>query len=169
MTIDELNTPFLPTSIIIPEEEDRLSVFLVDILTDTTYALNNKTIGIFSSVEKYNGENWNYGSTTAQVKKVRNGFQIIIYIPSLPNTNILELDQTIRGINENFIMTLCYGTASQLVNSNTSTPGDYFSFMNKGDSRISFTISDTQVIITTTTDLSTYQAYIVMEYIKAGN
>ena len=91
------------------------------------------------------------------------------YTDSLPNTTTVTLnipgDVPIQNLNSNFLMTLCYGTAS-LPQTSTPGTGDYFSFMAQGDSRISFTVSDTTFTITTTTDLSSYKGVFVFEYIK---
>jgi len=64
-----------------------------------------------------------------------------------------------------------WGTASRPATEPDTTvngTADYFSFSNEGDSRISYTFSNKQIVITTTTDLSAYYGFIVAEYIKAG-
>jgi hypothetical protein len=65
------------------------------------------------------------------------------------------------------VITKLFGTASKPPT--TPGSGDYFQYNNEGDARISFTFSDTQVVITTTTDLSAYSGFIVVEYLRAGN
>lgn len=163
MPLDETFTPFLATDNNVPEEQDRLRTYLIDTFSRITYAVNPKKIGLYATAESLNGENWQYGNTTAQVKKTRNGYQIISFVPSLVSQTI---SQPVPNIDGNFIMTLCFGTATKP--KTTAGTGDYFSFMSEGDSRISFTISDTSIIITAA-GLSAYQGYIVQEYIKAGN
>lgn len=163
MGLDEVFTPFLSPENNVPEEQDRLRTYLIDTFNRYAYTINPKKIGLYSTVEALNGENWQYGSTTAQVKKTRNGYQVVSFIPSLVSQ---VLPQPVANLDGNFIMTFCFGTASKL--KTTIDTGDYFSFMSQGDSRISFTISDTSIIITAN-GLSAYQGFIVQEYIKNGN
>ena len=165
MNTNELSTPFLPTGIQIPIEEDRLRTYLVDTISDISYTMNNKTIGTFAVTEQYNGELWNYGTTTEQVQKTRNGFQILLYFPSL--TNGASQPNPIPNIDANTIMTMCYGTATLPF----TTPGSavYFSFLGNGDSRIQLSVTDQTVTITTDGTLDAYQGYVILQYIKAGN
>lgn len=166
MPLDESFTPFLSPSVVIPEEEDRKEVFLQDQFTNMVYSLNAKTIGVYQPVENLSGEVWQYGTTSADVKKVRNGYKIISFVPSF--TNGLAITQPIQNIDPNFIMTLCWGTAS-LPKTATPGSGDYFSFMAQGDSRIQFTISDTTINITTDGARAAYHGFIVQQYIRTGN
>ncbi len=157
-------SPFLPTTQNIPQEEESFNYFLNDQFARLADVINDKTIGIFSTSEQQNGEKWLYGSTTVQVKKIRNGLQTIIFIPSLITESI---PNPVQNIDDNFIMTFAYGTASRLKTSTVT--GSYFSFMGDGDSRVQLDITDTFVNIATNGTVSAYQAFIVMEYIKSGN
>ena len=159
-------SPFLPTTQNIPKDEKSFDYFLNDQFALIADAVNLKTIGIFSTAEQQNGENWYYGSTTIQVQKTRNGLQTVLFIPSLVSGPIPNPVQNIDG---NFIMTEVYGTASKLASAIGAGDGDYFTFVNEGNSHVSFTVSDTTITITTDGSLSAYQAFIVQKYIKSGN
>jgi|HubBroStandDraft_2_1064218.scaffolds.fasta_scaffold00031_9 hypothetical protein len=169
-----LFAPFLPTTSNIPEEEDRLRSFLVDRFANYADIINDKKIGVYSvATENFNGEVWWYITP----KVIRNGYQTFAYIPSYPNTGVLTLTLTgnpsfpIPNINNEFVITQLYGTASKpSVTDDTSVAGtgDYFSFMNQGDPRISFTMSNKQIVITTTVDLSAYSGFIVVSYLRNG-
>lgn len=165
-------TPFLPSTYNPPEEEDRHGVFLQDTFSGMADVINDKSIGtMVQGRENFNGEKWWYKDP----KITRNGYQTFAYIPSYPNatTLTLTLDNAdpnkaypINGIDPEFVITLCYGTASKPAT--TPGAGDYFTFMNRGDSRVSFTMSDTTIVITTTTDLTAYSGFIVIKYLRNG-
>jgi len=164
-------SPFLPTTFNIPEEEDRRKSFLVDEFSNFADVINDKKIGVYlQAAETLNGEKWFYKTTGV----TRNGYQAIAYIPSFPNSTTLTLTLTtipqfpIPNINPQFVVTHLWGSASKPNTTVGSGNGDYFSFMAKGDSRISFTMSDTTIVITTTTDLRAYSGFIVVEYLRDG-
>jgi hypothetical protein len=164
-------SPFLPGTSSVPEEQDRLKTFLVDKLSVYADVINDKKIGVIGQeVENFDGMKWFYKVTGV----TRNGYQSLVYISSLPNTSVLTLTLTsspgfpIQGIDPDFVISLIYGSASKPCSKIGAGDGDYFSFMAKGDSRISFTMSDTQIIITTTVDLSAYSGFIVVNYIRNG-
>ena len=169
MNPSELFSPFLPTTSNIPEDQDRVKSYLGEKFSYYADVINDKKIGVITQAnENFNGEKWFYLTPL----KTRNGYQTIAYIASLPNTTSLTLTLTsdpafpIQDIDENFVITLVYGSASRP--SSNVLGGDYFSFMSQGDSRISFTMSDTSIIITTTTDLSAYSGFIVISYLRDG-
>ena len=167
-------SPFLPTTYNIPEEEDRSRTFLVDRFSYFADVINDKKIGLYiQNAETFNGEKWFYDTT----KILRNGYQAIARIPSFPNatTLTLTLDSNpafpITNINPQFVVSHVWGSASKPSTDPDNTiagTGDYFSFMAQGDSRISFTMSNKQIIITTTVDLTAYQGFIVIEFIRNG-
>lgn len=169
--LNDQNSPFLPSTYNVPEEDDRLSVWLVDRFSNFANSINDKKIGNYTQdTERQNGEKWKYLDT----KKTRTGYQAIAFIPSYPNASTLTLTLTSRpkfpisNINPQFVISKVYGNANKPCTKTGAGDGDYFSFMAQGDSRISFTMSDTQIVITTTTDLTAYQGTIVIEYIRDG-
>lgn len=168
---DELFTPFLPSTQNIPEDQDRLNVFLIDNLNLYADVINDKKIGTFvQEKENFNGDKYFYKTT----KVTRNGYQTIAFIPSFPPTLILTLTSNprfpIEGIDFDFVVADVIGSASKPPDEpDTLTgSGDYFSFMAQGDSRISFTMSNKQIIITTTIDMSKYSGFIKITYIRDG-
>jgi len=167
----ELFTPFLESSFNIPEEQDRLNTFLVDRFSNFADVINDKKIGTYvTGIENFNGEKWWYKSTQI----TRNGYQTFAYIASYPNAGVLTLTLTtnpafpINGIDPNFVITNLWGTASKPPTSKGSEDGDYFAFYTEGNSNITFTMSDTQIVITTTIDMTAYSGFIVIEYLRVG-
>jgi hypothetical protein len=167
----ELFSPFVPAVVVVPQEQDRLSVFLTDKLSQFADVINDKTIGTFTQVtEAFNGEKWIYDTT----KKLRNGYQAIARIPSFPNAGILVLTLTsnpkfpISNITPQFVITHVWGSASRPCTATGAGDGDYFSFMNRGDPRIIWDMSDTTITITTTVDLSAYSGFLVIQYLRDG-
>jgi len=167
----ELFSPFLPSTYNIPEEDDRLDTFLVDNLSIFSDVINDKTIGTFvQSAQNFNGEKWYY----ANPRVTRNGYQVIVHFPSLPNatTVVLDSDSTppypILDVQPEFVITDLYGTASLPPTSTGAGDGDFIKYNNRGDPRIFFDMSDTQITITTTVDLSSYSGFIIIKYLRNG-
>lgn len=167
----ELFSPFLPTTFNIPEEDDRLKAFLYDRFANNADVINDKKIGVITQAsENFSGGKFFYKTTQI----TRNEFHTLAYIPSFPNTGVLTLTLTsspqfpIVDINPEFVVTQVWGSASKPCSAIGANDGIYFSFYSQGDSRISFTMSDTTITITTTTDLSLYSGFIIIYYIRRG-
>jgi hypothetical protein len=167
----EIFSPFLPTTYNVPEEQDRLGVFLVDRFANFADVINDKRIGLFvQESENQNGEKWFYTNT----KITRNGFQAISHISSFPNVGVLTLTLTsvpgypIQGVNPEFVVTQVWGSASKPCSAIGAGDGDYFSFFSEGNSKITFTMSDIQIVITTTADMTAYSGFIVVQYLRNG-
>lgn len=167
----DLFTPFLPTTFNVPRGEIQTAEFITEQFCNFADVINDKKIGNYlQESETLNGEKWWYDTT----KKVRNGYQAIARITSYPNAGTLTLDLTtsprypIENVNPQFVVSHVWGSASKPCSATGANDGDYFSFMNQGDSRISFTMSDTEIIITTTIDLTAYSGFIIIEYIRDG-
>ena len=161
----ELFTPFLPTTYNVPENDERLAVFLVDKLSNFADVINEKRIGSFSQdSENFNGEKWIYDTT----RKVRTGYQAVKRILSFPNNTTIVVSMPINDINPQFVISQVWGSASKPCTAVNAGDGDYFSFFSEGNSKISFTMSDTTITIITTTDLSAYSGFIVIQYIRDG-
>lgn len=171
---DELFTPFLGSVFSLPSEKDRFGVFILDSFNDFVDSINDRKIGtITDAAENFNGEVWTYSTS----RVIRNGYQTFAYIPSLPNAGVLTIDTNnpttyptypIKGVNPELTVTFTYGSASKPCTAIGAGDGDYFSFMSKGDPRISYTLSDTNIVITTTVDLTAYSCYIVINYLRNG-
>jgi hypothetical protein len=157
-----LFTPFIESTYNIPEEEDRGRAFLNDKLSSISDVVNSKKIGTYTdNVENFNGEEWNYLNT----KKIRNGYQTIVYIPSFISQTI---PNPIPRVNPQLIVTHTWGSASRPCSAIGAGDGNYFSFYTLGNTNITYTLSDTQIVITTTIDLSAYKGFIVIEYLHDG-
>lgn len=164
-------SPFLASTYNVPEEPDRLDVFLIDNLSDFADVINDKKIGVYlQAAETLNGNKFFYKTTSI----VRNGYQALAYIPTFPNTGVLVLTLTstpqfpIPNINPEFVVTHVWGSASRPCSAIGAGDGDYFSFYTEGNSRVTFTMSDTQITITTTVDLTAYSGFIIIEYLRNG-
>lgn len=167
----ELFTPFLSTTYNVPEEEERWKTYLVDRLSVFSDIINDKKIGVITQAsENFNGDKFFYGSTEI----TRNGFQALAFIPSLPNATTITLTLTsnpsypVPAVNTEFVITQLYGTASLPPSSTGAGDGDFFQFNNQGDTRISFTMSDNQLVITSTVDLTAYTGLIIVHYLRNG-
>lgn len=170
----ELFSPFLPTTYNIPEEEDRVDVFLQDTFAQVSDVVNDKTIGTFvQSAQNFSGEKWWYKNP----KITRNGYQVISWIESFPNAGTMTLDAEsdppypILDVQPEFVVTHVWGSASLPCDSPDNTvagTGDYFSFYGEGNSKINFTMSNKQIVITTTVDMSGYSGFIVIQYLRNG-
>lgn len=158
----ELFSPFLPTTYNIPDDDEEHKRFLNEVLCNFADVINDKTIGAYTqSSESFNGQKWSYDVT----RKVRNGYQVIARIKSFISQAI---PMPIGNINPQWILSHTWGSASLPCTAVGAGDGDYFSFMPMGDSRISYTASDTQLTITTDGSRASYQGYIIFEYIRDG-
>ncbi len=165
----ELFSPFLPTTVNFPEEEDRQRTFFVDKFANYADVINDKKIGVYlQAAETFNGNKFFYKITS----RTRNGYQAIAYIPSFPNIGTLTLTREttpqypIENINSQFVVTEVWGSASKPPTIPGS--GDYFSFFSEGNSKITFTMSDTTIVITTTANMTAYSGFIIVEYLRDG-
>lgn len=158
----ELFTPFLPTTYNVPEEDDRQKIFLQDTFNNFADIVNDKMIGSFTqNSENFSGATFIYDSTKSQ----RNGYQVIARILSfVPQTIPLP----VNNVNPQFIMTHVYGTASLPCSAVGAGDGDYFSFFCEGSPRIQFSVSDTQIVITTNGTTAAYQGFIILSYVRDG-
>lgn len=154
-------TPFLPSTYNLPEEEDRFEEWLGSNLSAITDVLNSKKIGTYAPSENFNGELWLYDTT----RKVRNGYQFILRVVSYPNTGILVLPLP-TAFTAQYVITHVWGSASRPPT--IPGTGEYFSFFSEGNSRITFVMTDTEVTITTTADMTAFSGFIVIEYLKDG-
>jgi hypothetical protein len=164
-------SPFLPTTYNFPQEADRAQTFVQDQFAQHSDVINDKKIGVYvEETSTLNGNKHWYATTEV----TRNGYQSFVFIRSLPNTGTLVLTAgtnpafPIDDVQPEFLMWHVWGTASKPPSAFNQGDGDFFSFMAQGDTRISFTMSDTTLTITTTVDLSAYFGFIVAEFIRAG-
>jgi hypothetical protein len=153
-----LFTPFLSTTFNIPEQE-RIPSFLNEQFANISDVVNQKKIGVYGPYENFNGELWYYKTTHVE----RNGYQAILYLPSLISGTY---PLPIQGIDQNFVITHLWGSCSKPPT--TPGTGDYASFMTQGNPAVTFSMNDLNIMVTTTVDLSAYSAFFVIEYLRAG-
>ncbi len=157
-----LFTPFLPSTYNAPDDQERLNDFVGKTFSELSDVINNKKIGAYTQdTENFNGEVWIFDTT----KKVRNGYQAILRIPSFV-TGTYPLP--ILNINPQFAITHIWGSASLPCTEIGANDGDYFSFMNEGNADIQFTMSDTEITLTATAPMADYAGFIVIEYLRDG-
>ena len=122
-------TPFLPTTVNFPEEQDRLKVFLVDLFSKYADVINDKKIGVYvEETPVLNGNKHWYANT----KITRNGYQSFVFINGLPNTGVLVIDANsdpafpIDDIQPEFLMWHLWGTASKPPSAFNAGDADFF-------------------------------------------
>jgi len=164
----ELFTPFVPATTNIPEEPDRLRLYLNQKLSQHADVINDKKIGVYvTGVQNFSGEKWWYKTTQV----TRNGYQTMLFLPTLIS-QIINAGSTpaypIPIVTPGFVITNMWGAASLPCSAIGAGDGRYFSFLPQGDARISFTMSDTTITITTNGTIAAYQGFIVIEYLQNG-
>jgi len=159
-----LFTPFLPSTYDVPNEEDRLHSFLEDKFSQFADVINDKTIGAFTqSVENLNGNKFAYDTTS----KVRSGYQYLVRIANYPSSGTLTLSPP-PNINPQFVIFQAWGSASKPPSALNAGDGDFFSFFGSGNPKITFTFSDTSIVVTTTALGTGYSGFICITYIRDG-
>lgn len=158
----ELFSPFLPSTYNVPEEEDRRLEWIGSTLSEVSDVVNDKVIGMFvQDFQNFNGHKYFFDST----KKLRNGFRFLLRVTSFPDTGVLVIDLPIP-VNNQFAISQAWGSAS--LPPSTPGTGEYFSFYSEGNSRITFVMTDLNVTITTTADMTAYSGFIIVDYILDG-
>lgn len=163
--------PFLPTTVNFPVDEDTFNNFLQEQFARHADVVNDKKIGVYiQETPTPNGNKHWYANTQI----TRNGSQSFVFINGLPNAGVLVINANtiprypINNIQPEFLMWHMWGTCSKPPTTLGAGDGDFFSFSNQGDARISFTMTDLVLTITTTVDLTQYYCFIVCEFIRAG-
>jgi len=157
-------SPFLPSTYNVPEEQDRWSDFVGKTFSEVSDVVNDKVIGMFvQDSSTFNGHKFFYDTT----KKLRNGFRFLLRVVSYPNTGVLAIPLPII-VNPQFVVSQVWGSASQPCSAIGAGDGDYFSFYSEGNSRITFTMTDLAVTITTTANMTAYSGFIICDYVKDG-
>jgi len=154
-----LFTPFLTTTFNIPEQE-RIPSFLNEQFANISDVVNQKKIGVYGPYENFNGELWYYKTTHVE----RNGYQAILYLPSLfSGTYPLP----IQGIDPNFVITELWGSCSKPPTAVGAGNGDYAMFMTQGNPAVTFSMNDLNIVVNET-GLSAYSAFFVFKNLRAG-
>jgi len=157
-------TPFLPSTYNIPEEDDRHNEWLGSTLSDISDCVNDKVIGAMTQdVSSANGRKLIYDTT----KKVRNGVQYLARVVSYPANGVLILSSP-PYINEQNVIYQVWGSASKPPSALNAGDGDFFSFYNEGSTKITFTMTDLLITITTTGLGTGYSGFICVDLIPDG-
>lgn len=156
----ELFTPFLSTTFNIPEPE-RIPSFLNEQFANISDVVNQKKIGVYGPYENFNGELWYYKTTSIE----RNGYQAILYLPSLVSGTY---PLPIQSIDQNFVITHLWGSCSKPPSAPGAVDGNYASFMTQGNPNVTFTMSNVDIEVIANPGLSGFSAFFVIEYLRAG-
>lgn len=155
--------PWIPAFVTVPTDQERTRTFLQEKFSQHADVINDKMIGAFTqSSEEFSGAKFSYDTT----KKVRNGYQTFARIKSwIPQT----IPMPIGDVNPQWVASQIYGTANLPCTAVGAGNGIYFSFFSQGDARIQFTVSDTQIVITTNGTTAAYSGFIFISYIRDGD
>lgn len=160
----QLFSPFIPSTFNIPEEGDRLKVFLVDRFSILSDVVNDKKIGNYTqNVVNYSGNKLTYDTNA----KTRSGFQYLIRILSYPAGGVLTFSPP-PNLNSQFVVFQVWGSASKPPSAPGAGDGDYFSFYGSGNPKITFTFTDTVITVTTAGLGIGYSGFIVVDFIYDG-
>lgn len=159
-----LFSPFLPSTFNMPDEEGRSGEFVGKTFSQLSDVINDKVIGMFiQEINTFNGHKYFYDDP----RKLRNGYRFLLRVESYPNAGPLVIPLPIE-VNQQFIVSQVWGSASKAPSAVGAGDGEYFSFYSEGDSRITFVMTDTEVTITTTADMTAYSGFIVVDNILDG-
>jgi len=157
-------SPFLPSTYNVPEEQDRWSDFVGKTFSEVSDVVNDKIIGMFvQDSEQFNGHKFFYDTT----KKLRNGFRFLLRVVSYPNAGPLVIPLPIV-VNPQFVVSQVWGSANKPCSAIGAGDGEYLSFYSEGNTRITFTMTDLAVTITTTANMTAYSGFIICDYVKDG-
>lgn len=126
--------------------------------------VNYKDTGLYQNAyEIVNGQQWfpnpANNSGTATNPTLRPVFRTVVNFGALPNNGAKSVNHNINP-NTSFSFTRIYGAASK-----QTAPFDYVPIPNVAPS-IEIDVTATQVTVTDFMDMTAYNAYIILEYIK---
>ena len=145
----------LPISIEIPEDSKEFRDRFNDIYQKIATSLNAKEGGLYVPEEKTTGQRY-FDASNPQ--KNKNVYRMVVDFGALPNASAKSVFHNIVGWGDTFRLTRAYGAATDRGNFATiSIPND----------GICLETNSTNVIVTTTTNLSAYtDTTITIEYTK---
>jgi hypothetical protein len=147
-----------------PDGEGRSEEFVGKTFSQISDVVNDKVIGMFvQETNTFNGHKYFYDDPG----KLRNGYRFLLRVESYPNAGLLVIPLPIE-VNEQFIVSQVWGSASKPPTATGAGDGEYFSFFSEGDSRITFVMTDTEVTITTTANMTAYSGFIIVDNILDG-
>lgn len=145
----------LPISIEMPEDEKGYRTTMNDLYQRIASSLNSKEGGLYLPQEKTTGQQY-FDSTNPQ--KNKNVYRMVVDFGALPNNGVKTVAHNIQGWDQNYRLTRAYGA--------TTDPNAVISCAIPNAS-IQLDINSTNVIVTTTSDLSAFtDTTITIEYLK---
>jgi hypothetical protein len=145
----------LPISIEISREPGELREEVNDIYQSVVSSVNSKIGGLYVPQEKVNSEQY-FDKNNPQ--RFKNVYRMVVDFGALPNTTSKSVEHNIPGWNSEFKLTSAWGGATDPT-AKTALP-----IPNDG---ITLLINEADVIITTTSNLSSYTfCTVVVEYTK---
>jgi len=154
---------FIPNDLIIPDDAKEANLVLTDYFRNLIDALNDKTIGQYSTTQTVSGEKWfTVGNANAQ----RFAYRKVINFGALPNTAATAVAHGITT-TQNTVFTHIYGTATD-PGATTTTSAIPIPFADPAAlaNAIRIEVDATNVTITTAANYAAYTVcYIVLEYI----
>ena len=147
----------LPLSIEFSEDENNFRYEFNNTYQRIASSVNSKEGGLYLPLEKTTGQQY-FDTTNVQKNKVV--YRMTVDFGALPNTAVKTVPHNISGWNSQFRLTRAYGAATDPIALRA------FPIPNDG---IMLEINSTNVIITTTSNLSAFTATtVVIEYSKQG-
>lgn len=143
----------LPTSVIIPalSDEAKFREVLTDYIKRMVQAVNDKEISYHVLTETFSGKKYFEPDNNNRFRYV---FRKVIEFGSLPNTTSKSVNHGITTTSST-VFTAIYGTAS--------IPGSQAIPL----SNVEVVVDETQITITTSSDLSAYtETLVILEYIR---
>lgn len=152
---------FLPTDIILPDDQKELNVTLDELFRKIIDAVNNKDIGQYNTVELVNGQKF---FTAGDPQKFKDVYRKVINFGSLPNNTTKNVAHGI-SVTSSTVFTRIYATATNTTGL-VSIPIPY-SDPTAIANCIKIQIDATNVGITTLINYSSFNTcYVVLEYLQ---
>ncbi len=146
----------LPESYIFPQNDEvQYDVELRRYLRQISNTVNRKESAYYLSEETYTGGSFIPLGNPSGGLTQRNIFRSVVDFGALPNASIKAVPHNLT-FNANTFFLKIYGAATQI------TGGNFMLAI----PLTNIAVNPTQVTITTTTDLSTYVGFVILEYIR---
>jgi hypothetical protein len=154
---------FIPNDLIIPDNAKEANLVLTDYFRNVIDALNDKTIGQYSTTQTVSGEKW---FTVGNANSQRFAYRKVINFGALPNAAATAVAHGITT-TQNTVFTHIYGTATD-PGATTITSAIPIPLADPAvlANAIRIEVDATNVTVTTAANYSAYTVcYIVLEYI----
>ena len=157
---------FLPPNIILPDSYKEAKLTLTDYLIKSAEAINAREIAQYMDVtldsgvnisSTVTGQTW---YTDGDANKFRYGSRTVVKMGALLNNAAKSVAHGIT-VSANTVFTHIYGVANN--------PGTLsYPLPNSGTNAVSVEVDGTNVIVTTTTDLTAFtDAFVVLEWVES--